>query len=193
MINSLLLALVLGYLLGSIPFAHIIARKVGNITLSDVGSRNVGTRNLSRSVGQGWGVLGAVLDFSKGVAAMALGQMLAGGSPAWLLAGTAAVAGHNWPVWLRGRGGKGLATALGAAAWLVAWPEVALVIAAGWLVMRWVRNITLTAILCFAVMLVALQFNHRPADYTYFVLSLALMVLLASLPDVLPKQAAKRG
>ncbi|QYK50380.1 MAG: glycerol-3-phosphate acyltransferase [Anaerolineales bacterium] len=183
----LLLALLIGYLLGSIPFAHIIARAVGGVELAEVGSRNVGTRNLTRNLGLGWGVLGGVLDFSKGLAAMAIGEAVAGGHPWWMLAGTAAVAGHNWPVWLRFRGGKGLATALGAAAWVAAWPELAIVFALGWVVQRLTGNITLTAAVGFVVMLLSLQATGRPPEVTYFVLSLAAAVLLATWPDISAK------
>lgn len=171
-----------GYLLGSIPFAHLIASKVGSVRLADVGSRNVGTRNLTRELGLGWGLLGGALDFSKGLAAMAIGQALAGPALGWL-AGTAAVIGHNWPVWLRFRGGKGLATSLGAAAWVALWPELLITFAIGWVAMRITRNISLTAVISFIVMLVSLQLTGRPAHVTYVVLSLAVVVGLAALRD----------
>ncbi len=184
---QLLLVLLLGYLLGSIPFAHIIARAVGGLDLAQVGSRNVGTRNLTRNLGLGWGLLGGVLDFAKGLAAMAIGQALAGSHPWWLLAGTAAVAGHNWPVWLRFRGGKGLATAMGAVAWVAAWPELVLVFMLGWLVQRLSGNITLTAAVGFAAMLASLQLFGNPISLTSFVLSVAAVVLLATWPEIAAK------
>ena len=68
MSSSLFAALVAGYLLGSIPFAHIIASTAGGVRLAAVGSGNVGTRNLTRELGLRWGLLGGVLDFSKGYA-----------------------------------------------------------------------------------------------------------------------------
>lgn len=188
MSSSLLLAVVAGYLLGSIPFAHIIASKVGGVHLAAVGSGNVGTRNLTRELGLGWGLLGGVLDFSKGLAAMALGHSLAGHSPLWFLAGTAAVIGHNWPVWLRFRGGKGLATSLGAGAWVALWPELVITIAIGWVAMRITRNISLMAVIGFVVMLVSLYLNGRPASDSYFVLSLAVVVGLAAIRDIHHKQ-----
>ncbi|MCW5873535.1 MAG: glycerol-3-phosphate acyltransferase [Anaerolineales bacterium] len=183
MTPSFFLAILAGYLLGSIPFAHLIASKVGGVRLAAVGSGNVGTRNLTRELGLGWGLLGGVLDFSKGLAAMALGHSLAGSSALWFLAGTAAVVGHNWPVWLRFRGGKGLATSLGAAAWVALWPELLITVAIGWVAMRITRNISLTAVIGFVVMLISLQLIGRPAHVTYFVLSLAVVVGLAALGD----------
>jgi glycerol-3-phosphate acyltransferase PlsY len=190
---KLLLSVLIGYLLGSLPFAHILARRVTGVRLAETGSGNVGTRNLARTAGLGWGAVGAVLDFSKGLAAMAIGQALAADSGAWwMLAGSAAVAGHNWPLWLRLRGGKGLATALGASAF-VAWPQVLLVILIGWLVMRRVHNITVTALVCFASMLAALYATRQPADYSYFVLSLGALVALATLSGLWPPAARRKA
>lgn len=191
--TSLALAIALGYLLGSVPFAHLIATRVKGIDLSRVGSRNVGTRNLSRSVGRGWGALGGGLDFAKGLLAMALGNALAAPHPLWWLAGTAAVAGHNWPIWLGGRGGKGLATAMGAAAFAAWWPELAIVIAVGWLVLHFTQNVLLMAAVGFAAMLLSLQWFGKPAWVTTFVLSLAVLVLLAALPDILSKVRTPQG
>lgn len=179
--SPLLIAIVAGYLLGSIPFTHIIASRVGGVRLAAVGSGNVGTRNLTRELGLRWGLLGGVLDFSKGLAAMALGHNLAGNSPLWFLAGTAAVIGHNWPVWLRFRGGKGLATSLGASAWVALWPELLITVAIGWVAMRITRNISPTAVIGFVVLLVSLQLTGRPANHSYFVLSLVMVVGLAAL------------
>jgi glycerol-3-phosphate acyltransferase PlsY len=189
---KLLLALVLGYLLGSIPFAHLIAGRAAGLDLAKVGSRNVGTRNLTRSVGLGWGALGGALDFGKGALAMYLSSRLGAAYPLGMLAGTAAVVGHNWPVWLRFRGGKGLATAMGAAAFVVLWPELIIVFAIGWLTLYITKNILITAAVGFAAMLLMLQLHDRPAELTWFVLSLAAAVLLGALPDILSK-LGKRG
>jgi glycerol-3-phosphate acyltransferase PlsY len=190
--SKLLLALVLGYLLGSIPFAHIIATRVAGLDLSKVGSRNVGTRNLSRSVGLGWGALGGALDFGKGALAMCLGCALGAAYPYWMLAGTAAVVGHNWPVWLRFRGGKGLATAMGAAAFVLLWPALIIVAVIGWLILHFTKNVLLMAAVGFAAMLLMLQLHNRPIELTWFVLTLAAAVLLGALPDILSK-LRKRG
>ncbi len=149
--------------------------------MAAVGSGNVGTRNLTRELGLRWGLLGGVLDFSKGLAAIALGHGLAGNSPLWFLAGTGAVIGHNWPVWLRFRGGKGLATSLVATAWVALWPELLITVAIGWVAMRITRNISPTAVIGFVVMLVSLQLTGRPANDSYFVLSLVMVVGLAAL------------
>jgi glycerol-3-phosphate acyltransferase PlsY len=191
---NLLLAILLGYLLGSIPFAHIIATRVAGVDLAKVGSRNIGTRNLTRSLGLGWGLLGGALDFGKGALAMCVGCALAPAAyPWWMLAGTAAVAGHNWPVWLRFRGGKGLATAMGAAAFVLLWPELIIVVILGWLILHLTKNVLLMAAAGFAAMLLMLQLHHRPIELTWFVLSLAAAVLLGALPDILSKLHTRGG
>ncbi len=183
----LLICLAIGYLLGSIPFTHIIAKLVAGVNLRQVGSRNVGTRNLSRTVGFGWGVLGGALDFGKGAAAMWIATAIDAPYPLRLAAGIAAVVGHNWPVWLRFLGGKGLATAMGAAATVAFFPEWLIMFAIGWLALKLSNDIILTAVVGFAAMLIALQFFGQSIEVTYFILSLAVVVLIAAIPDALQK------
>ncbi len=183
----LLVCIAIGYLLGSIPFTHIIAKRVKGVNLQEVGSRNVGTRNLSRNVGFGWGALGGALDFGKGAAAMWIAAAIDAPYPLRLAAGTAAVVGHNWPVWLRFRGGKGLATAMGAGATVAFFPEWLIMFAVGWLTLQLSKGIILTAVAGFAAMLITLQLFGKPIEITYFVLSLAVVVLIAAIPDAIQK------
>lgn len=103
---------VASYLLGSIPFALLVGKLWAGIDIRHGGSGNVGATNLFRLAGKGPGLVGFLLDFAKGlVPALVAARM--GGPTAGLLIGLAAVAGHNWSVYLRGRGGKGAATSLG--------------------------------------------------------------------------------
>ena len=106
------LALVLAYLLGSIPFSYIVARLKG-IDVRTVGSGNVGATNVMRSAGRSAGLAAFVLDFLKGSAATWLALRLAGPTVA-AVAAVAAVLGHMYPVWLSFKGGKGVATGAGA-------------------------------------------------------------------------------
>ena len=112
----ILVGLVLSYLIGAIPFALLIARTQG-VDIRAVGSGNVGATNVYRSVGKSWGVLTFIADVLKGVfTAAALPALLPeAGHVAniGLLFGCAAVVGHNWPVYLRFAGGKGVATSAG--------------------------------------------------------------------------------
>lgn len=104
-------AIVLGYLLGSIPFAYILGRLVKGIDIRQSG--NVGTLSVMRDVGTITGFTTLILDAGKGALAIWLAQWLGVPSLVVFLSGFAAVLGHSWPVFLRFKGGGSLATALG--------------------------------------------------------------------------------
>ena len=101
-----------GYLIGSIPFALIVARRRGT-DLRQVGSGNLGAANVMRASGVTAGVLVAVLDMAKGAASVWLAARVSDGAELPAAAGLAAILGHIYPIWLRFRGGKGVATACG--------------------------------------------------------------------------------
>ena len=107
-----LLVITLAYLIGSIPFAFLLARRRG-VDLRQVGSGNVGASNVLRASGVSTAVLALVLDGLKGVVAVLVAQRVAPGPATPMAAGLASVLGHVYPVWLRFRGGKGVATAAG--------------------------------------------------------------------------------
>lgn len=124
-----LLILAIAYLLGSIPFGYLLVRIFRHEDIRATGSGNIGATNVVRSGAKGLGVLTLLLDLLKGVAAVLLAAHFAprtasGPSDLMVGAAVAAVLGHVFPVWLRCRGGKGVATALGV--FLVLAPGVAL-------------------------------------------------------------------
>lgn len=103
------------YLLGSIPFGLLLGRIFGGADVRKAGSGNIGATNVARVVGPVAGVLTLLLDAGKGAAAVWLAGRFSGESATWLIIATLCVlAGHCFPVWLRFRGGKGVATAAGA-------------------------------------------------------------------------------
>jgi acyl phosphate:glycerol-3-phosphate acyltransferase len=110
---SWVIAIVAGYLIGSIPFALLLSRRRG-IDVRHVGSGNVGATNVLRTVGAGAAVMTVLLDGAKGIAAVLIAQQLTDATAVAVLAALASVIGHVWPVWLGFRGGKGVATAAGA-------------------------------------------------------------------------------
>jgi len=112
--TAFLITVALSYLLGSIPFGYLLVRIFHGEDVRESGSGNIGATNVSRK-SPALGVLTLFLDALKGFAAVAVVLRLFS-SPAWLpgLAALAAVVGHMFPVWLRFRGGKGVATGLGA-------------------------------------------------------------------------------
>lgn len=106
------LSLAVGYLLGSVPFAFLVARWRG-IDLRSRGSQNVGASNVLRTAGLLSGVTALVLDGVKGSAAVIVADRIAAGTVWPVAAGVASVVGHVFPIWLGFRGGKGVATAAG--------------------------------------------------------------------------------
>jgi acyl phosphate:glycerol-3-phosphate acyltransferase len=128
--------IVIGYLLGSIPFALLLARRWGAEDLRQAGSGNVGAANVLRTSGVTPGLLVALLDMLKGAVSVVVATRLSGDAGAPAAAGLAAILGHIYPVWLRFRGGKGVATACGVFSVLapIAVPPVlAIFIAVVWL------------------------------------------------------------
>src|SRR5579872_4891584 len=112
----MLTAILVAYALGSIPFALLLSRRWGARDLRRIGSGNLGAANVLRASGVTAGVLVAILDIAKGAASVFLASRLSPGpAPAITAAaaGLAAIVGHIYPVWLRFRGGKGVATACG--------------------------------------------------------------------------------
>jgi len=125
-----------GYLLGSIPFALLTARRWSLVDLRQVGSGNLGATNVMRASGVRAGVLVALLDMLKGAASVVLAERLSANAAAPALAGFAAIVGHIYPIWLRFRGGKGVATACGVfsvLAPLAVPPALAVFIASVWM------------------------------------------------------------
>ena len=105
---------VIGYLLGSIPAAYIMAKWRKGIDIREVGVGNMGAGNVIREVGLVEGAVVAVADIGKGAAAIAVAQFLLGVSQAWVLgAGLAAIMGHSFPIYIGFRGGQGVATVIG--------------------------------------------------------------------------------
>ena len=107
-----LVAVVLAYLLGSIPFAYL-AGLIRGIDLRTVGSGNLGAANVFRALGKGMGISVMALDIGKGVVAVLLARLITD-DPWPAVAAGAAMAGHVFPVWLRFKGGKGVAVGGGA-------------------------------------------------------------------------------
>src|SRR5262249_37515176 len=119
--SSMILTIAAGYLIGSIPFALILSRRWGTSDLRRIGRRNIGAANVLRASGITAGVLVAILDITKGAASVILAERLNPSSPVSAAAGLAAIVGHVYPVWLRFRGGKGVATACGVFSVLTPW------------------------------------------------------------------------
>ncbi|MBD2869640.1 glycerol-3-phosphate 1-O-acyltransferase PlsY [Paenibacillus arenilitoris] len=123
MLNDVI-AIIVSYLLGSISFSIVIAKWVKGIDIRQHGSGNAGATNTLRVLGKGPGILVFLLDIAKGVGAVWIGHGLGGNEWIPVLCGVAAIAGHNWPVWFRFKGGKGIATTVGVIATLAFVPAL---------------------------------------------------------------------
>ncbi len=171
-------ALVLGYLLGSIPFGLILTRVAGLGDVRDIGSGNIGATNVLRTGNKGIAALTLLLDLLKGTAAVLIGHAIGalGGVAilASLIAGLAAFIGHTYPVWLGFKGGKGVATYIGVLLGLN-WPG-ALAFCSIWLLVAILsRYSSLSAIVAAIVTPIWLL---TVGDYATAILAALLSVLL---------------
>ena len=163
-----------GYLLGSVPFGLVLTEAAGLGDIRTIGSGNIGATNVLRTGRRGLALATLVLDGAKALIAVLLARAMLG-QMAGLVAGLAAVVGHVFPVWLRFRGGKGVASGFGML-FGVAWPA-ALGAAVVWLVVARVTRISSAgALSAFALAPVATLLVARrwPAG---FVLAAALLIV----------------
>ncbi len=177
------LAIPAAYLLGSIPFGLILAKSFGGADVRKSGSGNIGATNVARVAGPLAGILTLVLDVAKGAAAVLLGERLSNSSAAWMMiAAVAALVGHCFPVWLRFKGGKGVATAAGI--FLVLSPPAFLgAVILFVLVLGFWRYVSLGSISAAAAMPLLIYFlwaprHAPPLTITFGVLVTALLIIL---------------
>jgi len=144
MINEIVIAIIVGYIFGSFPSAYLAGRLRKRIDIREVGSKNMGAMNVYHEVGRVEAVLVTLADLGKGIGAILLVRWLSGNpliSEFGLLTGltsTAAILGHIFPVFLKFRGGKGAATAIGILIFLMPWavPFLFIVFAVALLITR---------------------------------------------------------
>ncbi len=113
MLATVIMAVIIGYLLGSIPFAYIVGRLIKGVDIRRVGGGNMGALNTMREIGTVAGLAVLFADMGKGLLAILIAQWLGVSLIFVFITGFAAVVGHNWPVFLRFKGGRGAATTLG--------------------------------------------------------------------------------
>jgi glycerol-3-phosphate acyltransferase PlsY len=176
MLPGLALAFVLGYLLGSIPFGLVLTRLAGGPDLRSIGSGNIGATNVLRTGRKGIAAATLVGDMLKGTLAVIVARWLFGLDAA-LIAGLGAFLGHLFPVWLRFKGGKGVATYIGVLLGL-AWP-FALLFGVVWMGVAFAsRYSSLAALIASALTPLALWFTGLPRiALLYFVLTALLWVM----------------
>lgn len=182
-----LLVVVMAYLLGSVPVGLVVVWVVRGVDVRTVGSGRTGGTNAYRAAGIVAGVATGLGDAAKGLLAVWLAHLLVPGAGAAVLAGLAAIVGHNWSVFLGFRGGAGTAPNLGALLGLS--PATFLVgVVAGGLVMiasRIASVASLSVSVVVAVALLALILLHwHPAPYLLYGIGQLILVVVALLPNI---------
>jgi acyl phosphate:glycerol-3-phosphate acyltransferase len=141
----------LGYGMGSLPIAFLLTSRLKGIDLRRVGSGNVGAANVHRTAGLRFALLVVAIDLAKGAGSVLVAARLAAGPEAPVTAGVAAIVGHIYPVWLRFRGGKGVATACGVFALLA--PAATALAATIFVITVWLsRYVSLGSVVATAVL-----------------------------------------
>ena len=172
-----LLACIFAYLLGSVPSGLILCRTIWHIDIREHGSRNIGATNVYRTLGKGPGALVFLLDFLKGFLGVAIAMLLVGTPLAMVLGGIAAILGHSASVFLRFKGGKGVATGLGVIAMLM--PVVTVIVFFAWLLIVFLtRYVSLGSIVGAALVPVLAFLFDYPTEYTLFGVLAAVLVIV---------------
>ena len=181
-----LLSIPLAYLLGSIPFGYLLVRIFRHEDIRATGSGNIGATNVARSGAKGLGILTLLLDALKGFLAVVIAQHIAephGFPQAYdiaVAAGVAAVLGHCFPVWLRFRGGKGVATALGVFFALVPLTTVFYLLGVFIIIVLLTRYISLASIVA-AALFPFFALPHAPAHTPILVIGYILIPFIVIL------------
>lgn len=186
MIVTEALAIIIGYLLGSIPSAYIAGRLIKGVDIRQVGGGNMGALNTIREIGTGAGIAVLIADIAKGSITVLIAQWLGVPTIFVYIAGFAAVVGHNCPVFLKFRGGKGAATTLGVLLALAPL-EFALCLPVMLIVILVTSNISLTITAALVLLpLIIWQFGGANS-LIFYTLALALFQGLRYIPT------ARRG
>jgi glycerol-3-phosphate acyltransferase PlsY len=163
---------IMGYLLGSIPFGLLLTKLAGLGDIRSIGSGNIGATNVLRTGKKGLAALTLILDGGKGAVAVLLAMHFT--PPAPVVAGLAAMLGHLFPVWLRFKGGKGVATAAGVIT-AMNWQLGLLTMGVWVLVAALFRYSSLAALVAAGLLPIEAYFFHQP-DLVYFSVIIAILV-----------------
>lgn len=171
------LAVVIAWLIGGIPFGLIIVHLMTGSDIREAGSGNIGATNVLRTAGPLPGVLTLLLDAAKGFFAVWLADKLSGGSVLWMsLAALAVLLGHAFPVWLKFKGGKSVASFVGAFAYLTPIPLVAVLLLFV-MVVAWTRHLSLGSVIAAGLFPIACWMILHP-DWPVLFAALGAAVLI---------------
>jgi glycerol-3-phosphate acyltransferase PlsY len=192
LIVKYLVIAIIAYLLGAIPFGLIISRRMAHVDIREHGSGNIGATNVFRTLGSRLGLITAILDMSKAALAVLLGMFIIGNEAlvlggqdiqvqlAQILAAISAMVGHNWSVYIKFKGGKGVASFFGGLL-MINWAVALIGIAAGIIIALTTRYVSLGSMLaavCVLLVLVAMALLavSAPVYVVYGLLAAGLIV-----------------
>jgi len=172
-----ILAILLSYLLGAVPFGLLFSKLFSDVDVRTIGSGNIGATNVLRAAGKKAAVLTLLADALKGVIPVLLAKSIFYDDTATVLSGAAAVLGHNFPVYLKFKGGKGVATSYGVV--LAVAPWIGLLCLLIWLLAAFIyRYSSLAALISFACYLGVTFIVVSPVSKPYALLSLFIFSMI---------------
>jgi glycerol-3-phosphate acyltransferase PlsY len=169
------LAIIIGYLLGSLPTAYIAGRILKGRDIRQLGDNNSGAANAFRELGHRAGIIVGFIDAGKGALAVFIAQATHMSPTVVLLTGVAAVIGHNWPVFIGFRGGRGVSTSIGVLLMTVTWPMLILA-GPALAVLFWRRNVTAACAVLFAPLSLVGWWVGTPAPLIIYSIGLPALV-----------------
>ncbi len=177
------IAILIAYLLGSIPPAYIVGRLVKRIDIREVGSRNLGAMNVFYNVGFPYGIVVLAADIGKGIAAVIVARLIGAPLLGQMLAGAMSVLGHSFTIFLKFRGGKGGATCIGVLLAFMPWGAPFYLAIFG-LTMLLTHFPTLSYSLAFAAFFGVAIFWYHSWQYLVFSIALLLIPVIRYIPRV---------
>ena len=169
--------ILIGYLLGSIPTGFLIGKYLKNIDLRLIGSGSTGATNVLRNVGKWPALFVFIIDVGKGLISVKIAQYYADQGLIEVLAGISAISGHIWPIWLKGKGGKAVATGLGmflALSWKVGLASLGIFL----IVLAKSKFVSLSSISAALLLPIFMFFNIGNFIHPYFIISLIVSLLV---------------
>ena len=172
---KIIIVSVLSYIIGNISASYLIAKYAAGIDIRKYGSGNAGATNVLRTLGKKAGVAAFLGDALKGVIAVVLGRLIAG-EDGQIFAGLFVVIGHNWPVFLNFKGGKGIATTIGVMTAINPY-IVAAIIPIGIVVIIITKYVSLASIMGMIIFPIIMLFTHQNIKLVLFSFILSIMAL----------------
>ena len=186
----IILFIMLSYIMGSIPFGYIVGKHFKGIDIREHGSGNIGVANVLRVLGIKCALLVLIGDCLKGIAPLALVSLLKIESIGfYLIIGTAAIIGHNWSVFLKFKGGKGIATTYGVV--LFFYPYIAIISALIWLIIViFTKFAALGSLLSILIMFLLSFLFITPVEFKIFIIIILIFAIIRHYSNI--KRLIKR-